>query len=82
MIRRLAGCVRQYKLPAILAPLIILCESAMEVLIPTLMADLIDYGVEMGDMNYVLITACKLLICALISLSRLGSFTIRDLSRK
>ena len=69
MIRRLAGCVRQYKLPAILAPLIILCESAMEVLIPTLMADLIDYGVEMGDMNYVLITACKLLICALISLS-------------
>ena len=40
----------------------------MEVLIPTLMADLIDYGVEMGNMDYVLLTAGKLLICALCSL--------------
>lgn len=68
MIRRLAKCVRQYKLAAILAPLFVLGEAAMEVLIPTLMANLIDYGVELGDMNYVLITAIKLLACALCSL--------------
>ena len=68
MIKRLAKCVREYKLPAILAPLFILGEAAMEVLIPTLMADLIDYGIEMGNMDYVLLTAGKLLLCALCSL--------------
>ncbi|MBQ1281972.1 MAG: ABC transporter ATP-binding protein [Oscillospiraceae bacterium] len=68
MIKRLAKCIRQYKLPAILAPLFILGEAVMEVLIPMLMADLVDFGVEMGNMEIVLLTACKLLGCALIAL--------------
>ena len=69
MIKRLARCIREYKLASILAPLFILGEAAMEVLIPTLMADLIDYGIELGDMDFVLLAAGKLLICALVSLA-------------
>ena len=68
MIRRLARSIRQYKLPAILAPIFILGECALEVLIPPLMANLIDYGVEAGNMHYVLVTAGKLLLCALLAL--------------
>ena len=82
MIRRLARSIRQYKLASILAPLFIMGECAMEVLIPTLMANLIDYGVELGDMHYVLLTAGKLLLCAAVALrlcepvGRLGSLRL------
>ena len=69
MIKRLSRSIREYKLDSILAPLFILGEAAMEVLIPTLMANLIDFGVEAGNMDYVLLTAGKLLACALVSLS-------------
>ena len=65
MIKRLARSVRQYKLPSMLAPLFILGEAAMEVLIPTLMANLIDYGIEMQNMSYVLKVSGQLLLCAL-----------------
>ena len=68
MIKRLARSVRQYKLPSMLAPLFILGEAAMEVLIPTLMANLIDYGIEMQNMSYVLKVSGQLLLCALCSL--------------
>ena len=38
MIKRLARCIREYKLPAILSPLCMVGEVAMEVLIPLIMA--------------------------------------------
>ncbi|MEA4965199.1 MAG: ABC transporter ATP-binding protein [Oscillospiraceae bacterium] len=69
MIRRLAKSIRQYRAASIWAPIFILGECVMEVLIPTLMANLIDYGVEMGSLRYVLLVAGKLLLCALISLT-------------
>ena len=40
MIKRLARCIREYKWPAILAPLTMIGEVTMEVLIPLVMANL------------------------------------------
>ena len=69
MIRRVARSIREYKWPAILSPLCMIGEVAMEVLIPLVMASLYDYGVVMQDMNIVVTRSIQLIICALMSLS-------------
>ena len=69
MIKRLARCIREYKWPALLSPLCMVGEVAMEVLIPLVMADLYDYGVVLQDMNVVIVKSIQLVLCALASLS-------------
>ena len=68
MIRRLARCIREYKWAALLSPLCMMGEVAMEVLIPLVMAQLYDYGIEMGDMQVVVTKSIHLVLCALTSL--------------
>ena len=68
MIRRLARCIREYKWAAMLSPLCMIGEVAMEVLIPLVMAQLYDYGIEMGDMQVVVTKSIHLVLCALASL--------------
>ncbi len=60
MIKQLAKSIREYKLPSLLAPLFITLEVVMEVLLPNLMSDLIDNGVNKGDMDYILRTGLVL----------------------
>ena len=69
MIKKLAGCIRQYKLLTILTPLCMILEVVMEVLIPYHMADLVDYGIELGDMAYIRAVGLKLVVYALLSLT-------------
>lgn len=68
MIKRLARCVREYKWPAILSPLCMIGEVAMEVLIPLVMAKLYDYGIVLQDMSVVVRQSIILMLCALASL--------------
>ena len=68
MIRRLARCIREYKWPTILSPLCMVGEVTMEVLIPLVMKDLYDRGVELQNMNIILTRSLQLVICALMSL--------------
>ncbi len=68
MIRRLSRCVREYTKPAILTPVFVVGEVIMEVVIPLLMAKLIDNGINGGSMDYVLKMGLGLLICACISM--------------
>ena len=68
MIKRLARCIREYKWPAILSPLCMVSEVAMEVLIPLVMANLYDYGIIMRDMKTVALQSLLLVICAVASL--------------
>ena len=68
MIKKLLSCVREYKLPSILSPLTVSMEVLIEVLIPYLMADLIDYGINKGDMAYILKMGLFLFLSALVSL--------------
>ena len=69
MIKRVARCVREYKWAALLSPLCMIGEVAMEVLIPLVMADLYDYGVVLQNMNVVIIKSIQLVLCAIASLS-------------
>ena len=68
MIRRLARCIREYKWAAMLSPLCMVGEVAMEVTIPLVMADLYDYGVCMQNMNIVITRSIQLVLCAIASL--------------
>ncbi len=68
MIRRLARCIREYKWAAILSPVCMIGEVAMEVTIPLVMANLYDYGVCMQDMNVVITRSIQLVLCAIASL--------------
>ena len=69
MIKRLARCIREFKKAAILAPVTMIGEVAMEVLIPLIMADLYDYGIVMQDMGVVVSKSILLVLCAIASLS-------------
>lgn len=68
MIKTLAKCVREYKVASIVTPLFIVGEVILEVLIPYLMADLIDNGVDKGDMDYIWKMGLVLALVALASL--------------
>ena len=68
MIKRLARCIREYKWAAILAPLTMVGEVTMEVLIPLVMADLYDYGVVQQNLQVVVTKSILLVLCALASL--------------
>jgi len=68
MIRRLAQCIREYKWAALLSPICMIGEVAMEVIIPLVMADLYDYGVVMQNMSLVVTKSIQLVLCALASL--------------
>ncbi len=68
MIARLARCIREYKWPALLSPLCMIGEVAMEVTIPQVMAKLYDYGIALGDMDVVVRQSILIAICALTSL--------------
>ncbi len=76
MLRKLSSCFREYKISAILAPLFVTMEVVMEVIIPYFMANLIDFGIDMGDMNYILKTGAVLTICCAFSLM-FGAFSGR-----
>ena len=68
MIRRLARCVREYKWAAILSPVCMIGEVAMEVTIPMVMANLYDYGIKFQNMPYIAKQSLLLVLCALASL--------------
>lgn len=68
MIKRLARCVREYKWPAILSPVCMVGEVAMEVLIPLVMAKLYDYGIVQQNMTVVVQQSLLLMLCAVASL--------------
>ena len=69
MIKRLAGCIRQYKRDTILTPLFMLGEVSCECIIPLLTADLIN-NIQAGcSMNVILGYGLKLFLVAMLSLA-------------
>lgn len=72
MLKKLASCVREYKLPSVLAPLFIVLEVVMEVIIPRMMGTMLDDGISgnngSGDMGYVYKIGVILLVFSMMSL--------------
>ena len=77
MIKKLSKSIRRYKSIAMLTPVFVALEVAAEIIIPLLVANLIDFGIDLGDMDAVLHYGFLLLIgaAAQFAFGTLSGFT-------
>ena len=68
MLKHLLPCIGEYKKYAILAPLLMIIEVTMEVLIPIVMANIIDIGIKNGDIQYCIVWGIIMILMSLFSL--------------
>ncbi len=68
MIKHLLKSVREYKKDSILSPIFVTLEVVMEVVIPLLMAALIDRGINAGNMNVIVKLGIWLVLSTIVSL--------------
>lgn len=68
MIKKLVKSIKEYKKQTILTPICMILEVSMEIMIPFLLAKLIDEGITQNDMNVILKIGVELLIIAFLSL--------------
>ena len=88
MIRLFLPCLGKFKKAALLGPLAVMLEVVFEVLIPRIMASIIDNGVLKGDTAYILRTGMLMVLMAVASLvfgalsARFSSIAATGLDRK
>ena len=68
MNRTLLKSIREYKKQSVLAPLFVILEVFMEVLIPLQMAKIIDVGIAKGDLGYIVKMGVILVVMAMLAL--------------
>lgn len=68
MIRRLLKEVKEFKTASIITPLFMILEVMMEMMIPYLMASIIDKGVNAGDMGHIYKVGAIMIVAAVIGL--------------
>ena len=68
MIKKLAACVGEYKKFAIATPFIMLGEAVMDIVLPLIMANMIDYGIQAKDMGYTIRMGLLMILCTLFAL--------------
>jgi len=68
MLKTLLKEVKQYKLPSIMTPIVMILEVLMETLIPFLMASIIDDGVNAGNMSHIYKVGALMIVVAFIGL--------------
>ncbi len=69
MIKKLVSFIKEYKRDTILTPIFVILEVVMEVIIPILMANIIDIGIQNGDVSYILEMGVLLIVSAILSLT-------------
>lgn len=69
MLKKLLSYVREFKKDAVITPVFMALEVAMEVIIPLLMSKIVDNGVEKGDIRYVFTIGGAMILAAALSLS-------------
>ena len=69
MLKTLAKQIKEYKTVSILTPLCMILEVIMEMVIPLLMASIIDKGVEAGNMQHIVKVGGLMLLAALVGLA-------------
>ena len=68
MLKKLLKSIKEYKKATILTPIFMILEVTMEILIPFLLAKLIDEGITSGDMKAIINIGIELLIAAFLAL--------------
>ena len=68
MLKTLGAQVKEYKKASIATPLFMILEVIMEMIIPLMMASIIDDGVEAGNLHHIYVMGGWMLVAALIGL--------------
>lgn len=68
MIKKLASCIGEFKKETILTPIFVGFECAFDVIIPFLMAFLIDNGINKGDSRTIILIGIALIICSFLAI--------------
>lgn len=68
MLKRIFSYINEYKKYAWLALICIAVEAVLELMVPMIMADLIDTGVSTGDDMYIYKKGLQMVICAILAL--------------
>ena len=69
MLKTLGAQIKEFKKASIVTPVFMIAEVIMEMIIPLLMASIIDDGVNTGDMTHIYKVGALMLLAALLSLS-------------
>ena len=82
MLKTILGQVKEFRRDSLMTPVFMILEVIMEMVIPLLMAAIIDNGVDKGNMKYIYGTGMVMLIAALIGLiaGMLGAKTAANAS--
>ena len=68
MLKVLGAQIKEFKKDSIITPLFMILEVIMEMIIPLLMASIIDEGVNAGNMNHILKVGGLMIVVAIIGL--------------
>lgn len=68
MIKKIVSCIGEYKKETILTPIFVGFECAFDVIIPFLMAFLIDNGINKGDSKTIILIGIALVICSFLAI--------------
>ena len=68
MLKTLGAQVKEFKLPSILTPMFMILEVIMEMVVPLLMASIIDDGVEKGNIRHICLVGLGMVLAALVGL--------------
>ena len=68
MIKTLARQIKEYKRASLVTPIFMILEVTMEMVIPLLMASIIDDGVQAGDMKHIFVIGCYMILAAIVGL--------------
>ncbi len=68
MLRRIFSYMKQYKKYAYMALICIAVEAILELMVPMIMADLIDIGVANQDISYIYMKGAQMVGCAVLAL--------------
>ncbi len=80
MNRKLLKSIREYKRESILAPVFVVLEVLMEVLIPLQMSKIIDVGIQQGNLKYIVVMGLILVVMAMLALffgAKAGTYAAR-----
>ncbi len=69
MLKTLGAQIKEFKVPSIITPLAMMVEVIMEMVIPLLIASIVDNGINQGNLNHVYLMGGLMVLAALVSLS-------------
>ena len=68
MLKTLARQIKEYKKVSMMTPVFMVLEVIMDTAIPLIMASIIDYGVEKGDINHIYKMGALMIVVAALGL--------------